>query len=296
MSEYKNRSYLKWGLGLVLGLVLVASLGAWLLLANVWMGGFQPPEMAAARYNSKDVEGNLGGLPVRLPRNAVEFVEFDGDPGWSGKRQGALPERTLNSKLASFGFDVRYPDMAMVTSYALESEKKNQSIYRTMWLRVGVTSGEIYPKDGFLDRRFACLVYPRPTYCGSSTPWWRDDYEKLSKPEHGLTAYALKGVEPQSGLPARNGVNTKDVFVAKDAQGRVRTYIDCDNVQHEAAPCGHDFSMEYDGMHALVYLKYRRGMLPHWQDIQNKVTQVMLGFVVRPDQFFPTANAPFVSR
>lgn len=294
MSEYKNRSYLKWGLGLVLGLVLVASLGAWLLLANVWMGGFQPPEMAAARYSSKDVEGNLGGLPVRLPRNAVHLVEYDGEPSWS-KSQNPK-SRTIETGIKSFGFYVRYPDMLMVSSYASEREKQEQSIYRTMWVDVGVTSGEIYPKDGFLDRRFACLVYPRPTYCGSSTPWWRDDYEKLSKPEYGLTTYALKGVEPQSGLPARNGVNTKDVFVAKDAQGRVRTYIDCDNVRHEAAPCQQEFSMEYEGMSAQIYVIYRRGLLPHWQDIQNKVTQVMLGFVVRPDQLLPTATAPFISR
>lgn len=250
--------------------------------------------MAAAQYSSKDVVGNLGGLPVRLPRYAVQYVEYDGDPGWSGKRQGPVPERTMESKLTSFGFDVRYPDMQLIDSYATEKEQKSQSIYTTTWIRVGVRSGEIYPKDGFLDRLFACLVRSTaPPRC--NTVWWGNDYERLPKSEHGLMVYALKGIEPKSGQPTREQKNTKDVFVAKDAQGRVRTYIDCSNVGHEAAPCGHTFSMEYDGMHADISVKYRRGLLPHWQDIQSKVTQALLGFVVQAQPASDTPKAPTAS-
>ncbi len=266
-----------------MGIVVLLCIAAWFKLASLWQGGFQPPEMAAAQYSSKDVVGNLGGLPVRLPHYAVHLVEYDGEPSW-GKSKKSAP-RTEATGIKSFGFYARYPDMQMIDSYATEKEQKSQSIYTTMWLSVGVTSGEIYPKDGFLDRRFSCLVpSTAPPTCGyGNVYWWRNDYERLPKPEHGLTVYALKGVEPKSGLPAREDKTfANDVFVAKDKQGRVRTYISCSNVGHEAAPCGHDFSMEYDGMHALVYLKYRRGLLPHWQDIQAKVTQAMLGFVMQP--------------
>lgn len=272
-----------------MGIVVLLCIAAWFKLASLWQGGFQPPEMAAAQYSSKDVVGNLGGLPVRLPHYAVHLVEYDGEPSW-GKSKNSAP-RTEATGIKSFGFYARYPDMQMIDSYATEKEQKSQSIYTTMWLSVGVTSGEIYPKDGFLDRQFACLIRSTaPPTCGGDKVYWWDDYERLPKPEHGLTGFALKGVEPKSGQPAREERSTKDVFVAKDAKGRVRTYIDCSNVGHDAAPCSHDFSMEYNGMHAVIDVSYRRGLLPHWQDIQTKVTQAMLDFVVQPKSTSITAN------
>lgn len=282
MSSSARKPYLKWTLWSALGVVVAICIAAWFKLASLWLGGFQPPEMAAAQYSSKDVVGNLGGLPVRLPRYAVHLVEFDGEPSW-GKSKNPV-QRTDLTGIKSFGFYMRYPDMQIIDSYATEKEHRSQSIYTSMWLDVGVTSGEIYPKDGFLDRLFSCLVpSTAPPTCGGDKVYWWDDYQRLPKPEHGLTVYALKGVEPKSGQPAREDKTfAKDVFVAKDKQGRVRTYISCSNVGHEAAPCGHTFSMEYDGMHADISVKYRRGLLPHWQDIQAKVTQAMLGFVVQP--------------
>lgn len=280
MPSPSKKSYLKCTLWAVVGLIVLACIAAWFKLASLWVGGFQPPEIAAAQYSSKDVVGNLGGLPVRLPRYAVHLVEYDGEPSW-GKNTKPVA-KTDRTGIKSFGFYARYPDMQMIDSYATEKEHRSQSIYTTMWLSVGVTSGEIYPKDGFLDRVFACLVRATaPPRC--NTVWWGNDYDRLNKPEHGLTVYALKGLEPKTGQPAREDKTfAKDVFVAKDKQGRVRTYISCSNVGHEAAPCGHTFSMEYDGMHADISVKYRRGLLPHWQDIQTKVTQAMLGFVVQP--------------
>ncbi len=284
----------------VLALFILVCVAAWYTLAGLWMAGFQPPQMAAAQYSHQDVVGNLGGLPVRLPRYAVEYVEYDGDPGWGGKRQGPVPVRTMESQLTSFGFDGRYPDRQLKDSYAMENEKRSQSIYRTMWIRVGVRSGEIYPKDGFLDRLFACLVQATaPAHCKNKKAYWWDEYQQLPHVEHGLTAYALKGVEPRSGKPAREQEHTKDVFVAKDGQGRVKAYISCYNVGHEAAPCGHGFSMEYNGMRAEVEIRYRRGLLPHWRDIQSKVTQVLLGFVVRPGpvpSIDPIRNAAAASK
>jgi hypothetical protein len=123
MTEKNQKTYLKWTLWSALGVIVLLCVVAWFKLTSLWLGGFQPPEMAAAQYSSKDVVGNLGGLPVRLPRYAVQYVEYDGDPGWSGKRQGPVPERTMESKLTSFGFDVRYPDMQLIDSYATEKEK-----------------------------------------------------------------------------------------------------------------------------------------------------------------------------
>jgi len=218
MTAPAKKPYLKWTLWAVVGLIVLVCITAWFKLASLWAGGFQPPEMAAAQYSNKDVVGNLGGLPVRLPRYAVQYVEYDGDHGWSGKRQGPVPERTMESKLTSFGFDVRYPDMQLIDSYATEKEQKSQSIYTTTWIRVGVRSGEIYPKDGFLDRLFACLVRSTaPPRC--NTVWWGNDYERLPKSEHGLTIYALKGLEPKSGQPAREQKTPKMFLLLRMLKG-----------------------------------------------------------------------------
>ncbi len=54
--------------------------------------------------------GDLGGVPVDLPKNLVHLVEYDGDPAWGKKREGPKPARSYDSKINSFGFDVRYTD------------------------------------------------------------------------------------------------------------------------------------------------------------------------------------------
>jgi hypothetical protein len=54
---------------------------------------FQPPEMAAAQFSRGVVVGDLGGMPVAIPRHFAEYVEYDGDPGW-GETRKAIPLHT----------------------------------------------------------------------------------------------------------------------------------------------------------------------------------------------------------
>ena len=123
-----------------------------------------PSEMNAAKYAKQEfVIGDLGGVPVRIPHYFANYVEYDGDPGFGEKRKGTVPERTYQSKLASFGFKVRFPDMAGLSSPEMWKDYEKYSDYNwkdyydpiksiTPWIRVGFRSGEIYPGDGFLDR------------------------------------------------------------------------------------------------------------------------------------------------
>lgn len=76
--------------------------------------------------------GDLGGVPVEMQRDSVRLVEYNGDPDWGESFEGAVPERTYDSKISSFGFDVRYTDGALydgiVGKYADEYEaQKNLS-------------------------------------------------------------------------------------------------------------------------------------------------------------------------
>lgn len=258
-------------------LALLAGMGlvfAWISLNThliVRRGAFQSPEMAAAQFSSHDVVGDLGGMPVTIPRHFANYVEYDGDPGFGEKRQGPRPQRTHQSKLRSFGFDVRYPDMAGLSSKDMYADKKSHSIYNTPWVSVGITTGAHYPGHGALDRQaYYQLDRPDPRYP-------RHIYTRLPEKEHGLIVYGQIGVNPDTQQPYREEKGSHDVFIYRREDGRITTYIRCSNVDHAAAPCKLTFSLEPD-VNALVDISFRRTLLPEWRGLQESIRQLILSF------------------
>lgn len=264
---------------MLLAAVLVFLCGFFALLVyvtGVGAQGFMPAQISASYYSPKDLVGNLGGMPVRIDRRIVNLVEYDGDPGWGEKRQGPPPERTHTSRIASFGFQVRFPDMRSLdepdvradydryhpttptTEYGLK--EKNP------WLMGDVASGSRYPGHGFLDRRF----------------WGNDGipvgkgYKREPSPIQGLELYVLGGIDPSSGIPWRYESSWGDVYVHRNLEGKVTTYIAC-SYRRNAAPtiCSQTWSMEDNDLGIKVTLTYRHGLVLQWQDIQTKVS----GFV-----------------
>ena len=235
---------------------------------------FEPPEMAAAKYASRDVVGDLGGVPVNIPRHFANYVEYEGDPGWGEKRKGPRPKRTHQSKLTSFGYYTRFPDMAGESSFELVKDKSSYSIHTTPWIDVGITTGNIYPGKGFLDRLAAYLDR-------KDSILKYEQYEQLPDSEHGLTVYAALGFDPDTNKPYREDDDARDVFLHRDHTNRVDTYIKCRNRLRGLQTCEHTFSLE-PHMHAEVYVVYRRTQLPHWQKIQQAVTQQIFSFKAAP--------------
>ncbi|WP_338284389.1 hypothetical protein [Limnobacter thiooxidans] len=225
--------------------------------------------MATAQYTPKDVVGDLGGIPVTIPRHLAEFVEYEGDPGWGQKREGPVPERTHQSKLTSFGVQFRYPDMATLSGPEMWKDKKSKNIYNTDWMGFGVTTGKRYPGNGWLDRDTNSTL--------NAVEMGHYIYVKQPKSEYGLQFY--QKVNKNTGQ-ADEKMRTIDanLFIARNAEGQVISYIVCSTAQHQAAPCRHSFSLEFQGVSVEVNVQYRRPMLEHWQDIQNKVTDMILGF------------------
>ncbi|WP_194715590.1 hypothetical protein [Noviherbaspirillum soli] len=234
---------------------------------------FQPPEMAAVQYAKTDMVGNLGGIPVTIPQHFANYVEYEGDPGWGEKRKGPMPERTHASRLNSFGFKVRLPDMAGLSSREMWKDRNSYTIYNTPWIRVRLTSGNFYFGDGFLDRQASYLE--RWKVDGNGLAWER--YEPINEPFHGLTVYVPTGTDPKTQRPYREGLHAEDVFLHRTADGKVDAYIRCSNRPHEAAPCTQAFSME-PGMEAAVDVSYRRGLLPQWRQIQTDVSRLIWSF------------------
>jgi hypothetical protein len=243
--------------------------------------GFQPLEMALAQYTPKDVIGDLGGMKVRIPRHYAEYVEYDGDPGFGEKRKGPRPERTFDSRLTSFGIEVRFPDMKGLENAQLRKENRRQPLQEKTWIRISINAGEIYPGDGFLDRLthgslFSSSIPGRKEY------WW-NTYERMPADEYGLEVWRLSGIDPRTGKPARESDIAKDIYIHRESSGNVDTYIDCrrPSVPTGIGKCNLETHLAPKAQ-AVVKINFRHGLLAEWEKIQQSVRDLLLSFEVEP--------------
>ena len=220
------------------------------------------------------VIGDLGGVPVMSPKPYAHFVEYEGDPHFMERRKEPAPKRTYASRLSSFGFEVRYPDMAPLTAET-ELQKKSENIYNTTWLDVGIGYKALYAPTGdtALDRWIKRALAP------DNIPY---RYEKLPDTVHGLVGYTPIGVTDEMRRSGRDtGWNDQNIYYRLKPDGKADVYIECSNVMHAAAPCRLYFNL-LPQLSIDVSVSLRRGLLPHWKEIQSSVTQVILGFRVNP--------------
>ena len=229
-SKSRKRHWLR-HLLIVVAIAFVVSLIYVSWRAFALINGFQPPEMAAARHTPRDVIGDLGGMKVRIPRHYAEYVEYDGDPGFGEKRKGPRPQRTFDSRLTSFGIDVRFPDMKGLENAQIREEKRRQPLQEKTWLYIGINAGEIYPGYGFLDRLTDRTLF-NPHASKSKRPW-DHIYERMPEDEHGLEVWRLSKVDPHTGRPAWEDSDAHDIYIHRDTSGKVDTYISC---KHPSVP------------------------------------------------------------
>lgn len=220
--------------------------------------------------------GNLGGVPVDLPKNLVHFVAYNGDPTFGNKREHPKSTRSYDSKINSFGFDVRYIDNTILD----ESDKGLKSAYRrdnkrnlgdNPWVSVSVSSGDNYHGAGAPHRIgygtiSASDVHPVYTYA------------KLDNNQFALEVYAPPGIDPKTGRPYREDSSARDVFIQRDKTGQIITYIECINRKDvPSPPCSHKFDIEPQ-MGLYVSAQYSRHNLADWQQIEQVVRQQVLNF------------------
>jgi hypothetical protein len=232
---------------------------------------------------SEPVIGDLGGVPVAIPRSFARFVEYDADSQFMKKKGWSAPKKTFQSRLRSFGFEVRYPDMASV-EVKTPAEK---DIHTTMWMRVGIITGEYYGVDESLDNH-------KNTRINSGLPCFSKcfDYVPLNQNNYGLKGYTpigpginIEGRNIESGLGV--DMDDKNVYVFEGDSGRVTTFIECSNMTHEAAPCQQRCNLN-PMMKTHITVSYRKGLLPHWQQIQKSVTKLIYSFEANPTTYTST--------
>ena len=224
--------------------------------------------------STNPVIGDLGGVPVAIPRVFARFVEYDADPHFMEKKGWSKPERTLQSKLRGFGFEVRYPDMASVDVQT--QEEKN--IRTTKWMRVSVTTGEHYGVDHYLDKKKSNVLASKDRPCYKKC----FIYEPLPNKTYGLTGYTPTGSGVDvAGRSINFGRGTdlrdRNVYYFFNESDQVMTFIECGNRAHAAERCTQYFNLN-PVMKAYIKVDYRKALLPHWQEIQQSVTELIYSF------------------
>lgn len=214
--------------------------------------------------------GDLGGVQVRIPSEFARSVEYDGDPAILQPRPGPSQERTVSSRIRSFGFDFRYPDMVGTGSEEARTEQASRLPGNTHWIRASVSSGEDYVGGAGSTQRQVAARLGRPE-AATGAP-----YHLLAERTCGLESYVVAGNDAD-GRPNREHSNAEDIFVTRDAAGIATTFIQCSTRPLNAAPCQQHFDLA-PRMKARVSLQYRRGLLCEWQGLQRGSSQLILSF------------------
>lgn len=273
---------------IVFGLLAVLSIGfasvCYVVIDNPELIA-PPPPVRTANSPPEYVIGDLGGMPVKIDHRIVQFIEYDGDPGWGERRKGPRPERTYSSRLSSFAFEVRYPDMKTRADkdaqadyekyHPLSSSLGAELRWTNPWIGGGIESGSRYPGHGAMDRLYqATTSHPETRVMG-------DQLVPIESEIPGLELFADPGAHPTTGESWRySSIGSGDTYFHRDSSGKAVTYIRCNFREgtKRYALCGQEWSMEATGLNIRVSILYPPGLLPHWQDIQIKVSQFILTF------------------
>ncbi|MBX9901817.1 MAG: hypothetical protein K2Y28_13630 [Burkholderiaceae bacterium] len=228
--------------------------------------------MQAKKFAPVDAVGDLGGMPVTIPHYFANYVEYEDDPGWGEKRVGPVPKRNHQSKIVSFGFKVRFPDMAGLSSKELEKDFKKSSIDETFWISVSIHANNHFG-DGLGLQRIANTALTDGPF----------SYEKRKSLFYGLDHYEPIGAVKTDRVPFKINFFDQDLFYDRHSDGTVNTFIKCSNVQHDAAPCNLEFTLA-PNLKISTEIAFRRGLLPKWTEMKKSVSLLLLGFRYEPDK------------
>lgn len=277
---------------IVFGLLAVLSIGfatvCYVVIDNPELIA-PPPPMRTTNSPAEYVIGDLGGMPVKIDHRIVRFIEYDGDPGWGERRRGPRPQRTYSSRLKSFAFEVRYPDMkTRADKDAQVDYEKYHPLFSSLgpelrdtnpWFDGGIDAGDRYPGHGSLDRLYQGTIL-------------NPDQQPISaqllpepSPVSGLELYAPRGRNPATGNPWRFESSWGDTYIHRNHLGKVTAYIQCAYRQgtRRYSGCTHHWNMEQFDLDISVDIYYPATYLPEWRDIQEGVSYFLLSFRSSPD-------------
>lgn len=247
--------------------------------------GIMPDDAPKDKYGKPYIIGDLGGVPVNLPPSVVEYVEYNDSPGFNPQalREFQPPVRSYDSVLTSFGFEFRLSDKQLYDRqdrviYA--QRKEDYSVGQgEEWIRVSILSGPSYGSnpdalgtylEGATDKAYLEGPYILPF----------EYHELLPEKQYGLEVYASPGINPDTQLPWRQYQHAEDIFVNRDSEGKVQTYIRCGNA-YKLLTCTHHINFPAH-MRIRVSMWYLRAQLPQWQTIEAAAIELINSFQTNP--------------
>ena len=161
-------------------------------------------------------------------------------------------------------YGVKFPDMVALTLKMLP-EKKESTLYNTMWMSVGV---DVAPYNNQLGMQ-------RMVNGSLSTKWGDDQrgYKQLPDKLYGLVVNIPDHLD-KNKRPNRN------MYFHLNDQGQIDSYIRCHITWHDAAPCTHMFLLR-NFKNTMIRVSYRASLLSQWQEIQLAVTKLVESFSLK---------------
>ncbi|MCO6508124.1 MAG: hypothetical protein J6578_04935 [Snodgrassella sp.] len=232
-----------------------------------------------------DTIGKLGTHSISIPAGVIDgWARYVGDPGDFAdpkiKAKYQRPPKTYDLAIESFGFQYRITDGDVYTSFRQTEEdyrRDNETLipYGKPFPWASVSAYGVY---GAAPLNFNAYVQEGFKISKEVTDI---DYIQQEQPLYGLTVYkANNGINPETGEPWKSDTLARDRMIHKDQAGNIKTYIDCQFTQYVNI-CDHMFYN--DDWHIKVLIGYNRVYLPKWQEMEDRVIQILNSWRVSPE-------------
>ncbi|PIT53403.1 hypothetical protein, partial [Snodgrassella communis] len=104
------------------------------------------------------------------------------------------------------------------------------------------------------------------------------DYFEQPQKIFGLTyLQANNGIDPSTNQPWQDNISGPDILISKNAQGEIKTYIQCDFIG-DVQQCKHQFYL--DNLPILIRITYNRQYLKLWQQTEKNIASILDSWVV----------------
>lgn len=239
------------------------------------------------RFGRYDSIGNLGGKPVSIPSGVVfTWVRYIGDPGdFDSSIKAQLynrPPVTYQLPIESFGFQYRLTDGAVKTS-SEQTDADYMHDNNTL-----IPKMKPFPWGHVIVYNIVDLNKPRNYNLAleeslqATKKVYHFNYIEQSEPVYGLIYLkANNGIDPSTNKPWQEDTSGPDIFISKNKNGEIKTYIKCDFIG-KVQYCYHLFYID-NNMHVTIYISYNRVYLKLWQQTEKNITAILNSWIVTND-------------
>ena len=232
------------------------------------------------RFTEPDIIAALGGRKVKMSPYRVRNVAYTDTPSPFSDEYGSYkyPEPSYENQLSVFGFDLDYAKGRVrdVRNEGNFYEEERQS--GTSWVSVSVHNNT-HPLDKAADRydKFLNQWYFRKVD-------YYPDYRRRADKPYGLEAYYRPRINEKTGKHYEEtqypDSGWDDLFLERDAQGHIRTYIECTiKLDVPNPPCSQRVLVRKNGLDIELAILHSRHLLHDWKRIEREAMKVVYGFI-----------------